>query len=160
MQVGNLRMMSHCRFFVVEQKREPILTGILAHDRSGDVQRLRPRRMRSNRYRRISGLTCRHPGGWGNRGYPRAARRRRRCAGRGIHSLHWISWYHWTLVLCLQAFIHQPYGCRTIITHMRINHLKDRLLTQPHECHQSSENKSTFGKNATPGKLFILTIMR
>jgi hypothetical protein len=49
----DLRMMSHSRFFFVEQKRDGILTGISVHDRSGYVQLLRPRRMRSNRYRRI-----------------------------------------------------------------------------------------------------------
>lgn len=32
------------------------------------------------------------------------------------------------LVVYLWAFVHQPYGCRTIITHMRINHLKDRII--------------------------------
>jgi len=33
------------------------------------------------------------------------------------------------LVVCLRAFVHQPYGYRTIITHMRINHLNHCNLT-------------------------------
>jgi hypothetical protein len=117
------------------EKEEGPISDTVARDRSGGVQLLQPPRIRSNRNLRTSGLTCRCPGGWGNPGPPRAARRRHRCAGWWISFQGWFFCSHRTVFLL--AFVHQPYGSRTIITHMRINHLKDRIVPCSKENHLS-----------------------
>lgn len=112
-------------------KKNSILNGTGARDRRGDVLLSLHRRIRSNRNRQISSGTCIHPGGWGNPESLRAALRRRRCAGLWNRSCHWISLQCLMMAGWFLAYVHQSYGYRTIITHMRINHLKDRTLTQP-----------------------------
>jgi hypothetical protein len=105
------------------------ISGTAARDRSGDVLLSLHRRIRSNRNRQISSGTCRHPGGWGNPESLRAALRRHRCAGQWSRSCEWFSLQCLMMTGSVLACVHQSYGYRTIITHMRINHLKDRLLT-------------------------------
>ncbi len=112
---GILCSQNHCR-----------ITGTGAHGRSGDALLSPPHRTRSSRYRRISSGTCIPRGGWLSRPGGGAVRRMRRC---GL-SRHQFPVYHWMFAVRLWAFVHQSYGCCTIITHMRINHLKDRYLTQ------------------------------
>ena len=124
---------SGCRVMVdsfgAQEKRDLIFTGISARDRSGNGPLLRLRRIRSSRNCRISGETCRHPCGLCPLHGSRAFHRRRRCAGSWTHSHLLILWNHWMQVVYFWAFVHQPYGLRTIITHMSRNHLKDRFLT-------------------------------
>lgn len=109
------------------KKGNAIFTGTGARGRSGDVQLLRPRRIRSSRYHQISSGTCIPPGGWLFQPGAGAVRHMHRC---GL-SRHQFQVCRWMIAVRLLAFVHQSYGCCTIITHMRINHLKDRTLTQP-----------------------------
>ena len=107
---------------------EKFLTGISGRGRNGCVQLLQPRRIRSSRNCRISGGTCILPGGSRHLHGARVFHRRRRCAGWWICSRHWIFRNHGMRVVYLLACVHQQYGCRTLITHMRINGLKDRFI--------------------------------
>ena len=84
----------------------------------------RPRRIRSSRNRQISSGTCIPHGGWLFQPGAGAVRRMHRCAV----SHHQFQVYRWMVAVRLLAFVHQSYDCCTIITHMRINHLKDRII--------------------------------
>jgi hypothetical protein len=109
------------------KKGNAIITGTGARGRSGDVLLCRLRRMRSNRNRQISSGTCIPPGGWLFQPGAGAVRHMHRYAG----SRHQFQVYRWMIAVRLLAFVHQSYGCCTIITHMRINHLNECTLTQP-----------------------------
>lgn len=98
-------------------------TGTGARDCSGVVLLRQPRRTRSSRYRQISSGTCILPGGWLFPPGAGAVRHTRRCGFR----CHRILVYRWMSAVRCLAFVHQSYGCCTIITHKRINHLKDRM---------------------------------
>jgi len=103
-------------------------TGSVAHARSGAGSSSRPGRNRSSRNRRISSGTCIRPGDCGCPVDAGAAPRMRRCEGGKIRRR--FPECRVRIAVCLLAFVHRSYyGC-TIITHMRINHLKDRTMTQ------------------------------
>jgi hypothetical protein len=94
-----------------------MITRIADHGRSGADLHFDRHRFRSSRNLRISEGTYRIPGG--SRCLPGddVVRRMRRYGERLIPFRFAI---RLVLVLYLLAFCHQPYGFRTIITHMRI----------------------------------------
>jgi hypothetical protein len=109
------------------------ITGTGGRDRSGGVPLLQLRRIRSSRYRQISSGTCIPHGGWLFQHGAGAVRRMHRYAV----SRHQFQVCRWMIVVRLLAFVHQSYDYCTIITHMRINHLKDRYMTQSGRGHLS-----------------------
>lgn len=139
------------QFFLAEQKRKPVFTGTGARDRNGDVHLSQPRLLRSSRYRRISSGTCIPPGGWLFPPGAGAVRHRHRC---GL-SRRQLQVCRWMIAVRLWAFVHQSYGYCTIITQMRINHLKDRTLTQPGRHHRSPGFLKRAPSPSTPDSLRV-----
>ena len=109
--------------------KNKIINGTVDPDHTGDDRPLKRGRFHSNRNLRILEGTCRTPGGWRCLPCAGAVHRTHRYARWWIRSHFVIQVSHSMSGLCVLALFYQPYGSRTIITHMRINDINSGTVT-------------------------------